>query len=152
MKVLKFGGTSVGSSENIKKIVEIISKNDSQTTQYIVVSAFATVTNLLIDAAQLASIKNSSYTTVLQKIKDIHLSIIKGLTHAKEQKKLNDQVENKFEELKQVLQSISLIHDLSAKSEANILSYGELLSSYIIAEILSQHGIDAVRKDSRELI
>ena len=152
MKVLKFGGTSVGSSENIKKIVEIISKNDSQTTQYIVVSAFATVTNLLIDAAQLASIKNSSYTTVLQKIKDIHLSIIKGLTTEKEQKKLNAQVENKFEELKQVLQSISLIHDLSAKSEANILSYGELLSSYIIAEILAQHGIDAVRKDSRELI
>ena len=72
MKVLKFGGTSVGSSENIKKIVEIISKNDSDATQFIVVSAFATVTNLLLDAAQLASIKNSSYTTVLQKIKDIH--------------------------------------------------------------------------------
>ncbi len=80
MKVLKFGGTSVGSSENIKKIVEIISKNDSDTTQFIVVSAFATVTNLLIDAAQLASIKNSSYTTVLQKIKDIHLTIINELT------------------------------------------------------------------------
>lgn len=152
MKVLKFGGTSVGSSENIKKIVEIISKNDSQTTQYIVVSAFATVTNLLINAAHLASIKNSSYTTVLQKIKDIHLSIIKGLTSTKQQKELNAQVENRFEELKQVLQSISLIHDLSAKSEANILSYGELLSSYIIAKILSQHGIDAIRQDSRELI
>ena len=86
MKVLKFGGTSVGSSENINKIVEIISKNDSDTTQFIVVSAFATVTNLLLDAAQLASIKNSTYTTVLQKIKDIHLTIIKGLTSDKESK------------------------------------------------------------------
>ena len=61
-------------------------------------------------------------------------------------------VEAKLEELKLVLDSISLINELSAKSEATIVSYGELLSSYIIAHALKSHNIDSIRKDARELI
>ncbi|MDP2088582.1 MAG: bifunctional aspartate kinase/homoserine dehydrogenase I [Flavobacteriaceae bacterium] len=152
MKVLKFGGTSVGSSENINKIIQIISTNEQNDVQIVVVSAFAKVTDLLLDAAQLASIKNSSYTTVLLKIKDIHLNIVFDLIPKKNQQELIIYIEDRFEELKQVLQSISLIHELSAKSEANIMSYGELLSSYIITYAMQLKKIDAIRKDSRQLI
>ena len=152
MKVLKFGGTSVGSAENIKKIVEIIANNDSSSTQFIVVSAFATVTNSLLEAAQLASLKNSSYSSVLKEIKNLHISVIEGLSSGKNQKELKIYLDHKFEDLAQVLQSISFLQDLSAKSEANVLSYGELLSSYLINEVLKFNGLDSIRKDAREFI
>ena len=152
MKVLKFGGTSVGSSKNIKKIIDIISKNDQQSTQFIVVSAFSKITNLLVEAAQLASIKKSSYISVLEDIKSIHLTIISELFPTQNQLPLIKYVEEKLEELKQVLNSISLISELSSKSEASIVSYGELLSSYIITLALQLYKVDVIRKDARELI
>ena len=152
MKVLKFGGTSVGSSKNIKKIIDIISKNGQNNTQIVVVSAFAKITNLLIEAAQLASIKKTSYVSVLEDIKSIHLNIISELFTNPIQQELTKYIETKLKELKLVLDSISLINDLSAKSEASIVSYGELLSSYIIAQALKIYKIDAIRKDARELI
>ena len=57
MKVLKFGGTSVGSSENINKVIEIVSKNEQNDVQAVVVSAFSGVTNLLLEAAHLSASK-----------------------------------------------------------------------------------------------
>ncbi len=152
MKVLKFGGTSVGSSQNILKIIDIIKSDVENETQIMVVSAFSRVTNLLLEAAQLASIKKSSYMSVLEDVKDIHLTILSELFSEHDQLQLINYIEEKLEELKQVLNSISLISELSSKSEASIVSYGELLSSYIITYALQLHNIDAIRKDSRELI
>lgn len=152
MKVLKFGGTSVGSSENINKIIEIISKNEQKTVQIVVISAFSKVTNLLLQAAKMASLKNSTYTSVLQSVKEIHLNIIGKLIPSINQPHLNSYIDEKFEELEQVLKSIALINELSPKSEANIVSYGELLSSYVISYAMQLNKIDAKRKDSRELI
>lgn len=152
MKVLKFGGTSVGSPQNIEKIIKIISDNKKEEVQIIVVSAFKNVTNLLLEAAQLASIKKLTYISVLEDIKDIHLTIISKLFPITHQLELAEYVENKLEELKHVLNSISLISELSSKTEAGIVSYGELLSSFIITEVLELHKIEAVRKDARELI
>jgi len=151
MKVLKFGGTSVGSSQNIKKIIEIISSNQNE-SQIVIVSAFAKVTNLLVEAAQLASIKKSTYTSVVEDIKNIHFNIISELFSDKEKNELNEHVSQKLEELNEVLQSISLISELSAKSTANIVSYGELLSSFIITKALQSNKIQAERKDTRTLI
>ncbi len=152
MQVLKFGGTSVGSSQNILKIIDIIKSDVENETQIIVVSAFSRVTNLLLETAQLASIKKSSYMSVLEDIKSIHLNIISELFNKETQQELSNHVVTKLEELKLVLGSISLINDLSAKSEASIVSYGELLSSYIITHALKSHNIDAIRKDTRGLI
>ena len=152
MKVLKFGGTSVGSPENIKNIIEIISQNDPNKVQIIVVSAFAKVTNLLLEAAQLASLKNSTYLSVLEDINSIHLNMINNLIPAEKSAEIIKKITDKLGELRQVLDSIVHINELSPKSEANIVSFGELLSSEIITEILHLNEINAVRKDSRELI
>ncbi|MCB0460460.1 MAG: bifunctional aspartate kinase/homoserine dehydrogenase I [Flavobacteriaceae bacterium] len=152
MKVLKFGGTSVGSPENIKNIIEIISQNDPNQVQIVVVSAFAKVTNLLLEAAQLASLKNSTYVSVLENITSIHLNIINKLIPAEKSAEITKKITDKLGELRQVLDSIVHINELSPKSEANIVSFGELLSSEIITEILHLNKIDVVRKDSRELI
>ncbi len=152
MKVLKFGGTSVGSSQNILKIIDIIKSDVENETQIIIVSAFSRVTNLLLESAQLASIKKSSYISVLEDIKSIHLNIISQLFNKEIQQELSNHVSSKLDELKLVLDSISLINELSSKSEASIVSYGELLSSYIITHALKSYNIDATRKDARELI
>ena len=152
MKVLKFGGTSVGSSQNIKKLADIISKNEQVETQIIVVSAFSKVTNLLVKAAHLAATKNNIYSSVLEDIKTIHLTIISELFSGTIQQELNEYIEKNLKELKLLLDSISMIGELSAKSEANVVSYGELLSSYIITDALKSSGIDILRKDARELI
>ncbi|MET2985008.1 bifunctional aspartate kinase/homoserine dehydrogenase I [Aureibaculum conchae] len=151
MKVLKFGGTSVGSSKNIKKIIEIIASNKDE-KQIIVVSAFAKVTNLLLEAAQLASIKKATYTSVIEEIRLIHNQIISELFTNKDKNECLKFVNQKLIDLKSVLNSISLISELSAKSEANIVSYGELLSSFIITKALQVNSIDTIRKDTRELI
>ena len=152
MKVLKFGGTSVGSSSNINKIIEIISKNESGNTQIVVVSAFSKVTNLLLEAASLASLKNKLYKTVLQDVKRIHLNIIFELIPKKDQSDLLQYVQDIFLELEQVLQSVAMLNELSPKSEANIVSKGEILSSYIITYAMQLKKIDAIRKDARDLI
>ena len=151
MKVLKFGGTSVGSSENIKKIIKIIASSKEE-KQIIVVSAFAKVTNLLLEAAQLASIKKSAYTSVIEDISTIHNKIILDLFSDKDKNEILKFVNQKLSDLKSVLDSISLISELSPKSEANIVSYGELLSSFIITKALQVNNIKAVRKDTRSLI
>jgi len=151
MKVLKFGGTSVGSSKNIKKVIGIIAANRKD-TQIVVVSAFAKVTNLLLEAAQLASIKKSSYNTVLEDIKKIHFNVISDLFSGNDKEELNANVNQKLIDLAEVLDSISLINELSSKSEAHIVSYGELLSSYIISRAMQTNSINAFRKDARELI
>jgi len=152
MKVLKFGGTSVGSSNNINKIIEIISKNEPDNTQIVVVSAFSKVTNLLLEAASLASSKNKSYKIVLQDIKSIHLNIIFELIPKKNQGDLLQYVEDIFIELEQVLRSVAMLNELSPKSEANIVSKGEILSSYIITYAMQLKKMDAIRKDARDLI
>ncbi len=151
MKVLKFGGTSVGSSKNIKKIIEIIASNKEE-PQIIVVSAFSQITNLLLESAQLASIKKSAYISVLEDIKDIHFKIISELFSAKEKEELNAYVNQKLKDVSEVLHGISLIRELSAKSEATIVSYGEQLSSYIINKALLANGISSARVDTRTLI
>ena len=151
MKVLKFGGTSVGSSKNIKRIIEIVLSNNDE-KQIVVVSAFAKVTNLLLEAAQLASIKKTAYTSVIDEIGFIHNQIVSELFEDKDKNEVLKFVNQKLTDLTSVLDSISLISELSPKSEANIVSHGELLSSFIIAKALQVNNINTNRKDTRELI
>ncbi len=151
MKVLKFGGTSVGSSQNIKKIIEIINSN-SKEPQIVVVSAFSKITNLLLKVSHLASINEKSYLSDFEEIKLIHYTILNELISKKNQNELLKFINIKFEEVEQLLHSISNINELSIKSEATIVSYGEILSSYLISKALQLNGIDAILKDTRELI
>ena len=152
MKVLKFGGTSVGSPENIQKIIHILSSNNAEELQLVIVSAFSGVTNLLVDAARYASENNDRYISLLEDIKLIHLNIISKLINAEKQKEVTGFLDENLEELQHILKSISHLKELSPKSEATILSFGERLSSNILTTIIKQAGQDVLLKDSRELI
>ncbi|APY12299.1 bifunctional aspartate kinase/homoserine dehydrogenase I [Seonamhaeicola sp. S2-3] len=151
MKVLKFGGTSVGSSKNINNVINILedySKNDSVIC---VVSAVGGITDKLLLAGKLAQNKDSEYSKVFTTIKDIHLSIINELIPNNNSNVIAF-VEENLKALKSLLEGIYLINELSPKTSDKLVSYGELLSSFIIAETMKSKGLSAERKNSQELI
>ena len=150
MIVSKFGGTSVGSAENIQKVIKIAGdKNDKVA---LVVSAMGGVTNLLIQASELALDNDLSYLDILKEIEDRHLQAISALLQDDLKESGQQHLKNTLEELSNVLQGVSLLNDLSAKSAARIVSTGEILSSFMITLAMQQKGLNAVLKDCREFI
>ena len=151
MKVLKFGGTSVANPENIHKVKAIVAKPDSEKIA-VVVSAFGGVTDLLLETSQLASQQDLSYKESLVQIEDRHISAIKELIPVQGQSSVLSKVKSDLNVLETLLEGAYLIGELTPKLSDKIVSYGELLSSFIISEFFKSEGLDAVFKDSRELI
>ena len=150
MKVLKFGGTSVANAKNIELVKDIVSKSTSKTA--VVVSAFGGVTDLLLEAAQLASIHQESYKDVFLKIEERHINTIKELIPVTNQSKVLSKVKTELNILETLLEGAFFIGEITLKLSDKIVSYGELLSSYIISEYFIAQGLNAAYKDSRELI
>ncbi|MDE5969833.1 MAG: bifunctional aspartate kinase/homoserine dehydrogenase I [Muribaculaceae bacterium] len=146
MKVLKFGGTSVGtvaSLKNVKQIVESGSK-----PAIIVVSALGGVTDMLIATSKLAADGNQEYQTSFDNIVKRHYDIIENLVPEDVRADLKRQVDVLFDELSNIYRGISLIKDLSERTLNIVVSYGERLSSLIISKIIK----DATLYDSRNFI
>lgn len=150
MIVSKFGGTSVGSAENIKKVIQIIQQKDQQST--IVVSAFGGVTNLLIKASELALQNEAGYEEIVDQIEQRHFETIEGLLKHDNQTVSKAEVAKKLNNLKEILHSVALLNDLSSKTSARIIGLGEILSSFIIHQTMLQENIKAELIDSRVLI
>ena len=147
MKVLKFGGTSVGSVESIRQIQQIIAHQSDDCI--VVVSALGGVTDQLLRAAQLALESDDAYMEVYQSIRQRHLDMVnKLIDNTTVRQMLSHELEGILDELRSILFGVHLVKDLSAKSEAVIVSYGEQLSSRIVTAALP----GAVRKDSLQFI
>lgn len=150
MKVLKFGGSSVASPENIIKIKDILLATDSPFI--VVVSAFGGVTDQLLQAGELAAKEKTGYKDILSEIEIRHLDTVKELIPITAQSKVLSKVKSEFNILETLLEGAYFIGEITPKLSDKIVSFGELLSSYIISEYLASEGLDAVYKDSRELI
>ena len=150
MIVSKFGGTSVGSAENIKKVIQIIREKNEKLA--VVVSALGGVTNLLIKASELALANDHTFVEVVDQIEKRHFEAIEGLLDHENQTVCKAEVAKTMNELKDVLSGVSLLNDLSNKSSARIVSTGEILSSFIIYRTMIQEGLKAELIDSRNLI
>lgn len=152
MKILKFGGTSVANAQNIKLVLDIIINKANEEKLVVVVSAFSKVTDLL----QLASIKaasnDDSYKEIVAEIEKKHLDALKELIPVSEQSGLLSHIKRIINHLETLLDGCFLLGELSPRTSDTILSFGELLSSYIIAEALKQNLKNSSYKDSRELI
>lgn len=146
MKVLKFGGTSVGSVDslnNVKRIIE--SCNDNV---IVVVSALGGVTDKLINTAKQAAEGDISYLKSYKEITERHYSIIEGLVPADSKNDVYGIITPLIEELGNIFKGVSLIKDLSQRTLDIIVSYGERLSSVIISRIIN----NATHFDSRNFI
>jgi aspartokinase/homoserine dehydrogenase 1 len=152
MKVLKFGGTSVANAQNIKLVLDIVIKKAAQEKLIVVVSAFTKVTDLLVLASQKASLKDESFKEIVAEIEKKHLDAIKELIPVNEQSGLLSHIKRIINHLETLLEGCYLLGELSPRTSDAILSFGELLSSYIIAEAFKQKHKNCGYKDSRELI
>jgi len=149
MKVLKFGGTSVGTSVNIEKVIEIITSAAKETEIISVVSAFSGITDALIKAGLLASEKDSDFKSVFDNIKIRHFRVAKELNIPDSSLVvLNEQ----FEALEILLKGIFFINEFSEKTVGKISAFGEIFSSLIIIEAIQSKGLNAKRKNATELI
>ncbi len=147
MKVMKFGGTSVGSVNgilNLKNIVE--AEND---TLYVVVSALGGITDKLIKTSQMAVNSDTAFNDEFQEIVTRHHELIYNIIDDEDKRNaLLWEVDQLLHELQNIYQGLALINNLTPKSEATIVSYGERISSHIVTTLIK----DAVRVDSRDFI
>lgn len=153
MKVLKFGGTSVGSAENIRRVATIIEDYKQKGTGVaMVVSAMSGVTNRLIALGGVAVSGDESYLVELERLRTLHNDTLKQLNDGKLHPEGRDMIDRHFSELKDMLHGVFLIKELSPRSLDLIQSFGERLSANIIALFLQKQGIPSVCLDTRTVI
>ncbi len=152
MQVIKFGGSSVASAENINKVIDIIKNKPKTDKVVIIVSALGGITDLLLQCAQLAANNNETYKTSLQEIETRHLNTVKELIPVTQQSSVLSAVKKMCNEIEDICNGIFLLGELSERTKDKIVSYGELLSSQIIAAKLKALELDVQWKDARELI
>ena len=152
MQVLKFGGTSVTNAENINKVVAIVKESIKKDKTVVVVSALGGITDLLLCAAALAADGDEQYKEKLITIEQRHIEAVKQLIPVGQQSQLLSLVKKSCNQIEDICNGIFLLRELTARSKDRIGSYGEWLSSQIIAAKFKSDGTAAAWKDSRELI
>ena len=154
MKVLKFGGTSVGSTDSIKLVGEILEQYHQSGVPIIaVVSAMKGITNSLLDIGEWAIA--GDLEQVNQGILDIqnrHFEVVKDLLPIRAQSKVLAHIKRLINDLEEIIHGVTLLKELSPRSKDLVLSFGERLSAYVIHNYLLQLGISSQWVDSRELI
>lgn len=137
MKVLKFGGTSVGSVASILSLQKIVEKEAKHQPIIVVVSALGGITDQLITTSQLALKGDESWRNEFDSIVARHHKMIDAIiTDPHDRESLFNNVDSLFEQLQSIYYGVFLIHDLSHKTEDTIVSYGERLSSRIVATLI----------------
>ena len=137
MKVLKFGGTSVGSVSSILSLQKIVEKEAKHQPVIVVVSALGGITDQLIATSRLAFQGNENWRTEFNSMVVRHHKMIDTIiTNPEDREHLFSKVDSLFEQLQSIYYGVFLIHDLSKKTEDTIVSYGERLSSIIVTTLI----------------
>ena len=146
MKVLKFGGSSVGSREGILHVRDIVSRTERPVV--VVVSALGGVTDRLIALMKQAADGDEAYVSELEALEKRHRQMVNDVIAEAKRPALLERLEVLLVELRSILHGVFLIHDLTPKTSDVIVAYGERLSSLIVADLLEE----ACHLDSRQLI
>ena len=141
MKVLKFGGTSVGSFENLQKVKKIV--ENQQERVIIVVSAFSGVTDTILNMAQTASTSHTYPTSELTEIKTRQMTAVQTLIPEIQKEEVIAKIDVLINELKDMIKGISLLGDLTPKTLDRVVGIGERLSSSIIAAYLDAQWLNS---------
>ena len=153
MIVMKFGGTSVGNAERIHQLIDIVKDRSKEDQVVVVVSAMAGITNLLEEACHKAANKNEGYRTSLDIIIRKHEECIGSIPFTPAiSADLIDQIRDPLHRLGVICRGLSLVGDLTDKTKAHIMSFGELLSHKIVHAAMQLQGLDSSIIDSRDVI
>lgn len=152
MKVLKFGGSSVATGERISHVIDIILQSERVEKLAVVVSAFQGVTDQLIEMSDLASRADRSYRKRFDLLKQRHLETALALLSEARNSSTISTLEFIFEELKEVVDGVFLVRELTERTLDFVMSFGERCSAYIISEAIRSRGRKAEYLDSRMVI
>jgi len=153
LKVLKFGGTSVGKPENLKTIFKVIQGNTQKGIEIIAVfSALSGVTDQLIEISQLAAKKNSDYLNLIEKLRNRHHQYITALFSPDQQTEIAKRIDELLAELSEIVHGVLLLKELSARSLDLIMSFGERMATEIIATYGKILGLPIHYVDTRQVI
>ncbi len=154
MRVLKFGGSSVGSAERVDKVIAILQNRYTrkQVKFVVVFSAFQGVTDKLIEIGKLAFQRKHNYKAELEKLIDSHYETVFKLNPVKKHPSAADELEPLFDELKEVIHGVYLVKELSARTLDYIVSFGERLSCTIINFTMQNRGMSPEYLDASRLI
>lgn len=145
MKILKFGGTSVGTAASIRNVKNIISAEEGE--KIIVLSAMSGVTNMLVQIiAELKSGRTHNAEVIVQQLKKKHLELVEELIPV-ENFQVKDQVMRHFENLSEIFHE-----DHSENAEARILTFGEVISTYIVSKYFENEGIANTFLDAKKFM
>ena len=138
MKILKFGGTSVGSVESIQAVLKIVKASfDAGEKPLVVLSAMSGVTNLLTQMAEDAA-AGKPFDEGLKQLEERHFEVVKKLIAVKYQNPVLTRLKLLFNELEELLQGVSALKELSNQSRDLIVSFGERCSNYLVAKVMEQ--------------
>lgn len=152
MKVLKFGGTSVANAENISKVINILKDSSKKEKLVVVVSALGGTTDTLLSAGDFAKNGDNAFITSFKTIEERHIEAVRALIPIDKQSGVLGGLKKILNELESTLEGIFLLKELSERTHDKIVSFGELLSSYIVINSLKAQIDNVSLKDSRELI
>jgi bifunctional aspartokinase / homoserine dehydrogenase 1 len=152
MKILKFGGTSVGSVESIGKLLQIIEKEQNQSgNPVIVLSAMSGVTNLLSSMADIAA-QGGTFSNELRELEERHFDVIKELLAVPKQNPVFTKLRILFNELEDLLQGVLILRELTPRTRDLVLSYGERCSAFMISKIAGQKLDDDLYVNAADVI
>jgi aspartokinase/homoserine dehydrogenase 1 len=152
MKILKFGGTSVGSVESISKLLQIIEKEQNQSgNPVIVLSAMSGVTNLLSSMADIAA-QGGTFSHELRELEERHFDVIKELLAVPKQNPVFTKLRILFNELEDLLQGVLILRELTPRTRDLVLSYGERCSAFMISKIAGQKLDDDLYVNAADVI
>ncbi len=155
---MKFGGTSVGSVESILSLQKIV--ESEQENVIVVVSALGGITDKLIATSQLALQGDEKWKDEFESMQQRHHEMVNAIiTDEDKRTTLTSTLDDLFEQLRSIYYGVYLIHDLSPKTQATIVSYGERLSSHVVSTLIkngrrmnSRHFIKTVRKQGKHVL
>lgn len=152
MQVLKFGGSSVADVAAIELVVSIVSEKLSQDRLVVVISAMAGVTDKLIEIGTKAATHNEAYKILLKELETYHLDTARKLLPIHEQSSTLSVVKKKFNELEALLDGIYLLNEISTRTQDTLVSYGEVLSSLLVAAKFSFLPLASKLLDPKQII
>lgn len=152
MQVLKFGGSSVADVAAIELVVSIVSEKLSQDRLMVVISAMAGVTDKLIEIGTKAATHNEAYKILLKELETYHLDTARKLLPIHEQSSTLSVVKQKFNELEALLDGIYLLNEISTRTQDTLVSYGEVLSSLLVAAKFSFLPLASKLLDPKQII
>ena len=153
MRVLKFGGSSVGTPERVSGVIDILSEYQTKGKKFAVVfSAFQGVTDTLISISNKAVVRDETYLKDIEKLTELHKNAVEYLTSDKLREQSKKNVTVLLDELKEIVHGVYLVKELTLRSLDYIMSFGERLSCTIITDGMNSRGLESEYLDSRILV